>query len=564
MPGCKSDSLYHEYVILGAGPGGVQLGYYFEIENVDYIVLEKADIAGSFYQTFPRRRKLISFNRVNTIFDDPAINLRFDWNSLLTEDHSSRFSEISSELYPDADDLVTYLNQFARRHGINIKYGVEVASIQKSDDGIFTLTSSDSAQIRCKKLIVASGFSKSFCPDIEGLEICEHYADAPISPESFHNQKVLIIGKGNSAFEVADIALETSSLVHIASPNPIKLAWQSRHPGHVRANHLRLLDSYQLKLLNGTLDCKISNISRAEDSSYIVRVEYVHADGEVEELIYDRVIVCAGFKFDDSIFADSCKPHVVIQGKLPATTPFWESVNVSGLYFAGTLMQARDFKRSSSAFIGGFRYNIRTLARHLLGLRLGTGYPFTTHSLDIGAIAAKILDRASNTSGLWAQFKYLCDVLIVQGPQLTWLEELPVQAIEEGLFSQHESYLTLSFEWGDWDGDVMAIERHPTADKAFTNVFLHPILRSYHKGVLIDTHHILEDLFGVYSSKYERGNVKARAGKDMHSYHDQEHYLPLVSFLEDLASGKLLNQFTLELSNGANSFHSGIEPGWDG
>jgi len=35
-----------QYIIVGAGPSGVQLGYYLHRAQRDYVVLEKANISG--------------------------------------------------------------------------------------------------------------------------------------------------------------------------------------------------------------------------------------------------------------------------------------------------------------------------------------------------------------------------------------------------------------------------------------------------------------------------------------------------------------------------------------
>ena len=526
-------SQHYTIAILGAGPGGIQLAYYLQQSSVDYIVLEQSRSAASFYSQYPRRRDLISFNRVNTLFEDPRIKLRFDWNSLLTDDHSFPFSNFSRKLYPKADDLVRYLNSFAQHFNLNISYSNNVQKISKLADLSFKLVSDGSPnEVTCDKLVVASGFRKSYNPPIPGLELCEGYSDVSIDPEAFEGQRVFIIGKGNSAFEIADIALESCSLLHIASPNPIKLAWNSRHPGHVRANHTRLLDSYQLKLLNGTLDCHILSIKKNSNGEFVVLVSYVHADGETEELVYDRVVNCAGFSFDSSVFDNSCTPTTLLNGKLPAITPFWESVNVKGMFFAGTLMQARDFKKSSSAFIGGFRYNIRSLAKKLVSDISMFDFPCVEMrwtSSDV--LANAILDRCNTTSGLWAQFKYLCDVIVIKKSTVNWYEEMPLQFVEEGGFGEAEEYFTLAFEWGEWSGDVMAIERHPTAEKAYTNVFLHPILRYYNRSRLVSVHHILEDLFGNYSADAERGNVLSRGGLDIEMYHLRQHFRPLAEFI---------------------------------
>jgi len=560
----------YRFVIIGAGAAGLQAAYYLHQAGADYCVLEKSNCAGTFYKKYPRRRQLISFNRVNTIFSCPKVNLRFDWNSLLTDDYSFPFREVSDSLYPSADDLVAYLQAFATRFQLNIKYNHDVRHIARgSDPSSFKLTLAQEGEIIAETLIVASGFGKPFVPDIPGIELTEGYEDADLNPDGFRDKKILVIGKGNSAFEVADLALDQASLVHMASPRAVKLAWQSRHPGHVRANHVRLLDSYQLKLLNGTLDCNVLSISR-HDNSLKALVSYVHADGEEEELVYDRIIRCAGFKFDPTVFDDSILPETVLGGKLPATTPFWESVNVKNLFFAGTLTQARDFKRSSSAFIGGYRYNTRTLCKFLLGSNQPEGCLAPCVSFDSKILAARILERCNTNSALWAQFGYLSDVLVKRRETYDWYQELPYQALGEGLFHSEEHVLSLTFEWGEWSGDVMEVQRHPTASKAFTNVFLHPILRRYRYGILISEHHILEDLFGVYSADGEQGNVISRGGLPIDEYHQVQHVQPLEAFFNRNISDKVYHDFLLAQSGdchpGGHEVPMGCEDqgSWDG
>jgi len=73
---------HHEYIILGGGAAGVQLGYYFEKSERDYLVLERGDHVGSFFEVFPRHRQLISINKRFTGSNDPEFKMRHDWNSL--------------------------------------------------------------------------------------------------------------------------------------------------------------------------------------------------------------------------------------------------------------------------------------------------------------------------------------------------------------------------------------------------------------------------------------------------------------------------------------------------
>src|SRR5215204_6280386 len=75
-----------DYLVIGAGPAGLQLGYFLERAGRDYLILEAGTTPGTFFRTFPRHRKLISINKPHTGEADPERNLRMDWNSLLSDD----------------------------------------------------------------------------------------------------------------------------------------------------------------------------------------------------------------------------------------------------------------------------------------------------------------------------------------------------------------------------------------------------------------------------------------------------------------------------------------------
>jgi len=124
----------------------------------------------------------------------------------------------------------------------------------------------------------------------------------------------------------------------------------------------------------------------------------------------------------------------------------------------------------------------------------------------------------------------------VEGREVCVREELPVLHVEQTL-GAHALAFTLTFEWGRRDGDVFAIERHPRAERADTSVFLHPILRQWRGGRLEATHHVLEDLFGVYDAAGESGVVRSRGGRDMASYHREEHVEPLRAVLAAALAG---------------------------
>ena len=528
-----------DYVIVGAGPGGVQLGYFFEKYGCSYKILEASLSVGSFFQKMPRRRELISFNRTSSIYDDAEIRLRWDWNSLLTDDYSFPFRKYSRRLYPQADELVRYLQGYAAHHDLAIQLDTRVCQATRLPQGGFLLQDQHGRSYRCRALILATGFSEAFVPDIPGIDLCEKYENAPMDPDAYEGQRVLFIGKGNSAFEVADLTIETAALVHLASPRPVQLAWNTRHPGHVRANHARLLDTYQLKTLHSALDCHVQRIVRDGDE-FVVSVSYTHAESETEDLVYDRVVCCTGFKMKLDFCDESCQPEEVLEGRLPNINGMWESRNVSDLFFAGTLMQSLDFKRSSSAFIDGFRYNIRTLFHHLRERYEGQPYPARKLEAAPHSLMPAVISRVCRTSALWTQFGYLCDLLLVDehGGTIEWREELSLPWVAE-TYVKHPHYYTITFEWGAWRGDVFNIERHPRAEMADASVFLHPIVRRYRGSEVVEAHHLLEDLFGTYSGRSETGVARIRAGRDLSQWHWDEHEKPLLEFFtRHLARGQ--------------------------
>eukprot|EP01046_Picozoa_sp_COSAG06_P065015 COSAG06_NODE_15783_length_1045_cov_0.874207_2_plen_166_part_00 len=52
-----------KYIIVGAGPAGLQLGYFMDRANRDYLILEKTAAPGASFKLYPRHRQLISINK---------------------------------------------------------------------------------------------------------------------------------------------------------------------------------------------------------------------------------------------------------------------------------------------------------------------------------------------------------------------------------------------------------------------------------------------------------------------------------------------------------------------
>ncbi|MEP7336394.1 MAG: NAD(P)-binding domain-containing protein [Acidobacteriota bacterium] len=489
----------YDYVIIGAGPAGLQLGYYMEKAGWNYLILEAGDSPGTFFKTFPRHRKLISINKVYTGYEDREINFRWDWNSLLCDDDEMLFKNFSRQYFPSADDMVEYLGEFARHFNLNVEYEARVAKISKQDG--YQVTDAQGREYRCRHLIVATGLFNLYDTQIPGAELCEKYTDMSVNPEDFTNQRVLIVGKGNSGFETADNLIETASLIHIVSPTPLKMAWKTKYVGHLRAVNNNFLDTYQLKSQNVVLDAKVDKIRR-ENGQYVVTFTYGHADGEQEDLIYDRVLICTGWRFDDSIFDESCRPQLAINGKFPSLTSEWESSNVPDLYFAGGLMQMRDFKKKQSGFIHGFRYNIGTLFNLLGRKHHNLKWPGREIARTPEAIKQAIIERVNVSSALWQQTGFIGDIVLFSrdGETAQYYEDVALDYAHDSEFGRSERYYTVTLEFGqdiiNASPDVFAVERIHKDDtnRAELSSGIHPIIRGYERGRKISEFHIIEDI----------------------------------------------------------------------
>jgi thioredoxin reductase len=492
-----------DYLIIGAGPAGLQLGYFLEKANRNYLILEAGENPGTFFKHFPRHKKLISINKVYTGYDDTEINLRWDWNSLLSDSEEMLLKNYSRDYFPHTDSLVRYLSDFAEYFKLKIKYNSQVMKITKKDN--FMVIDKQGNTYCAKRLIIATGLSQLYIPPIPGIELAEKYTEVSINPEDFANQKVLIIGKGNSGFETADNLAATTSLIHIASPSPLSMAWKTKYVGHLRAVNNNMLDTYQLKSQNVILDAHVNKIEYV-DKKYVVTFSYGHADGEVEELIYDRIILCTGFKFDVSIFDDYCKPQLTINNRFPSQTSEWESTNVKNLYFAGVLMHMRDYKKKQSGFIHGFRYNIRALYEILEYKYYSQQLPYESVECSSISLAEKIIQRVNQSSGLWQQTGFLCDVITVSnhGRSAQYYQDMPTDYVHDSHLSKNKSYYIITLEFGLdiilASHDVFALERIHKDDieRANMSAFIHPIIRHFSGNQLVAEHHVVEDVMSEW------------------------------------------------------------------
>jgi thioredoxin reductase len=393
--------------------------------------------------------------------------------------------------------MVRYLEEFAHRNRLRVEYDTDVRRITRT--GRFELETSR-GRYTADRLIVATGMGADNVPAIPGIDFAESYRTMSTDPRDFQGQRVMILGKGNSAFETANNLVETTAAIHLVSPTPIRMAWRTHFVGHLRAVNNNVLDTYQLKSQNTILDADVEEI-RPDGDMLAVPIRYRHAHDQRIVVRVHRVLRCTGFKMDTAIFDGSCAPELAVNDRFPKLTTAWESTNVPDLYFAGTLTQSRDYQRHFSAFIHGFRYNVEALTRLLLERYHATPWPMRALDGPEGVMPA-MMERVNNSSVLFQQPGFLGDVVRVRDGQVSYVESYPVDRFLEQVESQCKQLaLMLTLEYGREDHpDPFNIERFPEdGSKSF---FIHPVVRVYRGGMQTAEHHVAEDLENDWSSPF--------------------------------------------------------------
>ena len=401
------------------------MGFFLQRSQRDYIILERADQVGAFFVKYPRHRKLISINKRFTGKSNKEFNLRHDWNSLLSDDDSLLVKHYSPDFFPQTDDYLRYLRDYASKLKLNIRLNRDVQNISSNmtsgGDKQFVLRDANHNETyTCRYSIVATGIGLPVhVTGQPGNEFVEYYDSMSLNQSEYEGQAVLILGRGNSAFETADHIGGHTALIHMMSRSRVRLSWATHYVGDVRAINNQILDTYQLKSLDGLLESDVSqmslvkrdgklhiepieqppeeedkekegnneNVDEDEDESSLpiqeseaIEEGEPHYDNFAMREPYDRVIACLGFQFDWSIFESDTIPlkGVGRKAKYPSMKRNYESTRVPNMFFAGTNTHTRDLRKSSGGFIHGFRYTVRALHRLLEWRNHGVKWPSVT------------------------------------------------------------------------------------------------------------------------------------------------------------------------------------------
>lgn len=172
-------------MVVGAGPAGLGVAAALRRSGVDPLVIDRSDSIGSAWRT---RYDSFRLHTIRWLSGLPGMAIPRAYGPWVVR-----------------DDFVRYLESYAARFEITPRFETELLGLDHVDEGWMVTTSA--GEIGAKRVVLATGAcSRPYVPDWPGratftpsLVRSAGYR----SPDPYRGKRVLVVGSGNSATEVA-------------------------------------------------------------------------------------------------------------------------------------------------------------------------------------------------------------------------------------------------------------------------------------------------------------------------------------------------------------------------
>lgn len=193
----------YDVLVIGAGQAGLAAAHALRVTGVSHLLLEAGDAVGGAWPHYYDSLTLFS----------PA---RFGLPGLTMQGNPAR--------YPTRDETIAYLRAYADHFDVPVRTRANVVAVTSRGEYDLEVRLSDGDVLTARAVIAATGgFTNPYLPRIPGRDAYAgqvlHVA-AYRNPIGFEGQRVVVVGAGNSAVQVAH-ELASVADVTLASRGPI-------------------------------------------------------------------------------------------------------------------------------------------------------------------------------------------------------------------------------------------------------------------------------------------------------------------------------------------------------
>ena len=401
-------------VVVGSGPGGLQISYYLSRLGIDHAVISADPAPGGMFRRFPFFQRLLSWTKPHAGHAHESREYeRYDFNSLVAFEPENRavmpgLMDGSSE-FPSRTEMEAGIAEFVARAGLRVRYETSWRGTSRDGDR-FVLHTPD-GDYRTRVPIISVGIAQPRLPDdIPGIEHAAHYVDTR-GASSYAGKRLFIMGKANSGFELASGLLQWASPIILASPRPAQLSVNLHSLGGVRARYVQPWEDAELGGGVFILDAATERIEKHADGLAVHTRRTSDSEPFVVEV--DEVIAATGFT---APLLDLEDVGVGTFGRsgLPTMTNRYESATAPGVFFAGTITQGvAGLKKygipANSGAVQGHRYNGRLTVDEIASRYFGIER--ARPDVDPSGVVERLLTSASTAPELWHQKSYLAHAL---------------------------------------------------------------------------------------------------------------------------------------------------------
>ncbi|MFJ3712191.1 flavin-containing monooxygenase [Streptomyces sp. NPDC090053] len=173
--------------VIGAGPGGLAVAAALRDQGVRAVVLEKSDAVGASWRRHYNRLRLHTTRRHSSL---PGLRMPRSFGRWVAR-----------------EDVVRYLETYARHQELEIVTGVEVSRITPAEGSGWLLHATGGRQLNGRAVVVATGYNHTpALPDRAGADTYSGellHAGEYREAGPYAGRDVLVVGAGNTGAEIA-------------------------------------------------------------------------------------------------------------------------------------------------------------------------------------------------------------------------------------------------------------------------------------------------------------------------------------------------------------------------